>query len=83
EFLRSFTNNGSTQTVLMRGPRNGSGGGELKGFEVAFQTFFDFLPGVLSGFGTQLNYTFVDQSGISNSNLVTQGALDAGGTGGF
>ncbi|WP_164214147.1 hypothetical protein, partial [Stenotrophomonas maltophilia] len=29
------------------------------------------------------NYTFVDQSGISNSNLVTQGALDAGGTGGF
>ena len=83
EFLRSFTNNGSTQTVLMRGPRNGAGGGELKGFEVAFQTFFDFLPGVLSGFGTQLNYTFVDQSGISNSNLVTQGALDSGGTGGF
>ena len=83
EFLRSFTNNGSTQTVLMRGPRNGEDGGSLKGVEVAFQTFFDFLPGALSGLGTQLNYTFVDQSDISNSNLVTQGALDAGGTGGF
>lgn len=83
EFYRSFTNNGSTQTVLMRGPRNGEDGGSLKGVEVAFQTFFDFLPGALSGLGTQLNYTFVDQSGISNSNLVTQGALDSGGTGGF
>jgi len=83
EFLRSFTNNGSTQTVQMRGPRNGAGGGELKGVEVAFQTFFDFLPGPLSGLGTQLNYTFVDQSGINNSNLVTAGALDSGGTGGF
>ncbi len=83
EFIRSFTNNNSTQTVQMRGPRNGSDGGTLKGFEVAFQTFFDFLPGALSGLGTQLNYTFVDQSGINNSNLVTAGALDSGGTGGF
>jgi TonB-dependent receptor len=83
EFARELTNNGSTQNVLLRGPRNQDGGGTLKGAEVAFQTFFDFLPGWLSGFGTQLNYTFVDQSGINNSNLVTQGALDSGGTGSF
>src|SRR3546814_1183742 len=31
----------------------------------------------------QANYTLVEQSGISNSNLATQGALDGGGTGGF
>jgi TonB-dependent receptor len=83
EFERSFTNNGSTQNVLLRGPRNGAGGGELKGVEVQYQTFFDFLPGLLSGFGIQANYTYVDQSGINNSNLVTVGGLDAGSTAGF
>lgn len=83
EFARTFTNNGSTQNVAMRGPRNQADGGELMGVEAAFQTFFDFLPGPLGGLGAQINYTYVHQSGINNSNLVTQGALDAGGTGGF
>jgi len=82
QFERQFTNNGSTQTVLLRGPRNQKDGGELKGFEVGYQTFFDFLPGLLSGLGVQANYTFVEQSGINNSNLIAVGALDAGGTGG-
>lgn len=35
-------------------------GGKIKGIEVGGQTFFDFLPGLLSGFGVQANYTFVD-----------------------
>lgn len=35
-------------------------GGTIKGFEIGGQTFFDFLPGLLSGFGVQANYTFVD-----------------------
>ena len=42
-----------TQTV--NGP-----GGDLKGFEVGYQQPFTFLPGFLSNFGTQLNYTGVD-----------------------
>ena len=83
EFQREFENNGATQTVTVRGPRNGKGGGELKGVEVAFQTFFDFLPGAWSGLGTQLNYTHVDQSGINNSNLAVQPGYAAGGTVGF
>jgi len=83
EFIRTFDNGGSEQTVVMRGPRNVKDGGELYGFETGFQTFFDFLPGALSGLGMQANYTLVEQSGINNSNLVTQGALDGGGTGGF
>lgn len=83
EFNRTITNNGSTQNVLLRGPRNDAGGGTLKGVEVSYQTFFDFLPGLLSGFGVQANYTYVEQSGINNSNLATTGALDSGGTGGF
>jgi hypothetical protein len=47
---------------------------------VAFQTFFDFLPGAWSGLGTQLNYTHVRQSGIDNSNLAVQPGYAAGGT---
>jgi TonB-dependent receptor len=67
---RQFTNNGSTQTVQVRGPNNESSGGKLYGFEAAYQTFFDFLPKPLDGLGAQLNYTYVRQSGINNSNLL-------------
>ncbi len=68
--LRSFTNNGSTQTVQVNGPINSSGVGKLYGLEANFQTFFTFLPGLLSGLGMQLNYTYVHQSGINNSNVI-------------
>ncbi|HVI99998.1 MAG TPA: TonB-dependent receptor [Sphingomonas sp.] len=67
---RDFTNGSSTQTVRINGPANGGGTGELKGVEAAYQTFFTFLPKPLDGLGVQLNYTFVDQSGIDNSNLI-------------
>jgi TonB-dependent receptor len=70
QFLRSFTNNGSTQVVQVNGPINASGTGKLYGFEANYQTFFTFLPGLLSGLGMQLNYTYVHQSGINNSNLI-------------
>ncbi|UIJ47107.1 TonB-dependent receptor [Sphingomonas cannabina] len=39
-----------------------SGDGEVKGAEIGYQQFFDFLPGVLSGLGLQANYTYVDSS---------------------
>lgn len=48
-------------------PVNGKGG-SIKGVELGFQTVFDWLPGVLSGFGGQLNYTYSD-SGSSNVDL--------------
>lgn len=80
EFERAFANNDTTQRVIVRGPRNGKGGGTLKGVEVAFQTFFDFLPGAWSGLGTQLNYTHVRQSGIDNSNLAVQPGYAPGST---
>jgi TonB-dependent receptor len=40
-------------------PEN-AGKGRIQGAEVALTTFFDFLPGFLSGFGTQLNATYLD-----------------------
>jgi TonB-dependent receptor len=84
QLLRNFTNNGSTQTVQVNGPINSSSVGKLYGFEANFQTFFTFLPGLLSGLGAQLNYTYVHQSGIDNSNLINAtsggdvGAIGAG-----
>ena len=84
QFDREFANNGSTQPVQVSGPRNEDGGGTLKGLEAAFQTFFDILPDPFDGLGVQLNYTFVDQSNIRNSNLINQtsdGGVGAVGTG--
>lgn len=40
-------------------PEN-AGKGRIKGLEVSAQTFFDFLPGLLSGFGVQANGTYLD-----------------------
>lgn len=81
EFTREFTNDGSTQTVQLRGPGNQEDGGTLKGVEVAFQTFFDMLPDPFDGLGMQANYTYVAQSDINNSNLFT--ATSGGGVGAF
>ena len=50
---------GVPQTYLVSRPRNG-GKGTLKGVEVGYQQFFDFLPGPLSGFGAQANFTLAD-----------------------
>jgi iron complex outermembrane recepter protein len=41
------------------GPLNGPSG-TIKGLEVGYQQFFDFLPGWFSGLGMQANYTYVD-----------------------
>jgi len=46
---RIVTNNGITETIDIRGPANYSGTGKVKGFEVAYQQTFDFLPWVLAG----------------------------------
>ena len=46
-----------------------SGNGTVKGAEIGYQQFFDFLPGLLSGFGLQANYTYVD-SNVTNPFAV-------------
>lgn len=62
-------NNGITFPLLTRGPANYNGHGKIKGVEVAYQQTFDFLPGVLSGFGFTGNYSFIQSSGLPNSFL--------------
>ncbi len=57
KFYADETINGDVYQVSR--PRN-SGDGKIRGFELTYQQFFDFLPGFLSGLGVQANYTYVD-----------------------
>ena len=66
---RDITSNGVTETVLVRGPANFNGTGKVSGFEIAYNQVYDFLPGLLSGFGLSANYTYVTSKGIPNSFL--------------
>ncbi|MEA3015913.1 MAG: iron complex outerrane recepter protein [Sphingomonadales bacterium] len=45
--------------VRIAGPVN-INRGRIQGFEAQFSSFFDFLPGALSGFGVQANVTYID-----------------------
>ncbi len=62
----SFTNNGVTRDVLVTQPYN-AGHGKIKGFEVAYQQYYDQLPGLLRGLGVQANFTYVDSKGARNA----------------
>ncbi len=62
-----FTNNGVTRTVQVTQPYN-AGHGKVKGFEVAYQQYYDFLPGALRGFGVQANFTYIDSKGTRNAS---------------
>ncbi len=74
---------GQTQDFSYTTYVNGSKG-KVEGFELAYQQFYDQLPGFWSGFGVQANYTKIYNSGghngavdvtstvaVANSNLKT------------
>ena len=63
------TNNGITETFTVRTPANFAGTGTVKGFEVAYQQTFDFLPWIFSGLGVSANYTYIHSRGLPNSLL--------------
>lgn len=74
----TYTNNGATMTFNVNRYVNGSEKGEVSGFEIAYNQFYDFLPGFWSGFGVQANYTKIESSGgrnpvasVSDGNQVT------------
>ncbi len=74
---QQVSNNGVTENVLFVGPQNSPGHSNVKGFELSYQQSLTFLPGLLSGFGIQANYTYVDPSKISSA---LGGVADAGTT---
>lgn len=47
---------------------------KIKGFEVGYSQFFDFLPEAFRGLGVQANYTYID-SQTPNATLATNAAL--------
>ena len=68
---REVTSNGITREVLVRGPANFDGKGKIKGFELAYQQTYDFLPKPLDGLGVAANYTYIKSSGLPNTFLNT------------
>src|SRR5690625_7118428 len=55
-----------------------AGSAKIKGFEVGYNQFFDFLPAPFDGLGIQANYTYIDSStNIPNSIDPDTGALIA------
>ena len=70
---------GNTVNFVTTAPVNGAKG-YARGFEVAYQQYFDKLPGFLSGFGVQANYTFVNTH-TSLYNPVTATTCGGGGLG--
>jgi iron complex outermembrane receptor protein len=69
-YYREFTNpvTGVSKDVFVSGPQNG-GDGEMEGFEIAYQQFFDMLPAPFDGFGVQANYSYIKARGVPNENL--------------
>lgn len=63
------TNNGETFDVYFVRPINSDDEGKIKGFEVAYQQFYDMLPAPFDGFGIQANYTYIDSSGVVQNTL--------------
>ncbi|HWH18270.1 MAG TPA: TonB-dependent receptor [Allosphingosinicella sp.] len=45
--------------LVITGPVN-TRNAKIQGFEAQFSSFFDFLPGWMSGFGAQANVTYID-----------------------
>jgi iron complex outermembrane recepter protein len=68
-FSVPITNNGVTRDVVVTGPVNGDGA-SIKGIELSYSGFFNFLPSPLDGFGVQANFTHLKNSGVTNSNLI-------------
>lgn len=64
-----FTNNGATFDVLVTTPGNSDKKATVKGFEVGYQQFYDFLPKPLDGLGINANFSYIESSGVPQSTL--------------
>ncbi|MEP0391799.1 MAG: TonB-dependent receptor [Erythrobacter sp.] len=62
----AFLSNSVINPLLRNTEVNSEESASVTGFEFAYQQFFDFLPGVLSGLGMQFNYTYIDSKGVAN-----------------
>lgn len=64
--IETLTSGGQTYNFLVTKSEN-SESGKLRGFELAYQQFYDNLPSFLDGFGLQANFTYIDNNGGANT----------------
>lgn len=64
-----FTNNGSTFDVRVTTPINSDKTAKVRGFEIGYQQFYDFLPKPFDGFGINANYSYIHSKGVPQSTL--------------
>ncbi|HEX8610940.1 MAG TPA: TonB-dependent receptor [Telluria sp.] len=72
--------NGAMKDFTVTAPINGAKG-RARGFEVAYQQYFDNLPQWLSGLGMQANFTFVDGKKTMYSSVFQQYCTGGAGNG--
>jgi TonB-dependent receptor len=65
----TFTNNGVTYNVILQNEYNAPSGGKVRGFEVSYKQFYDFLPSPFDGLGMDVNFTYVDSTGVPQGNF--------------
>ena len=66
----TFTNpdtGASAGNVFTRQPTNSDETGKVKGFELAYQQFYDFLPQPFDGLGIQAALTLLESEGVQSS----------------
>ncbi|MDP2131768.1 MAG: TonB-dependent receptor [Erythrobacter sp.] len=71
---------GASEDVIINGPANDISG-TLKGVELAYQQTYDFLPGLLSGLGSQFTYTYIDGGDFPNPNISGIGSPSVNSSG--
>jgi TonB-dependent receptor len=58
---------GGESMVFEASRQSNADDGKLKGFELAYSQFFDFLPSPMDGLGVQANFTYIDNEGGANT----------------
>lgn len=64
--IEEFSYGGETFEIETTRQTNAESG-KLKGFELAYQQFYDMLPSPFDGFGIQANFTYIDNEGGANT----------------
>jgi TonB-dependent receptor len=64
-----FTNNGRPSTCGSPPRSTRTRPATVRGFELGYQQFYDFLPKPFDGFGINANYSFIDSKGVPQSTL--------------
>lgn len=80
QFSTQIEVDGEITPVSAFGPDN-TGDGTIRGIEFSYTQFYDMLPGLWSGLGLQLNYTYIDQNGLEDPNTNPTQPISFNGAG--